>query len=89
MLIFVLFSPCIVNNYGFLAPRNVHVLLIYISPYLAPTFFGWSPSSESSNPNSLKLTATNIYIFNVLLTVDLSIFILVINQPDAQNFVLQ
>jgi len=34
--------------------KNAHILLIYISPYLAPTgFFGWSPSSENSQPNSL------------------------------------
>ena len=28
-----------------------------------------------------------IYFFNVLLTVHLSIFIIVINQPDAQNVI--
>jgi len=32
---------------------------------------------------------TSTYCFDVLLTVHLSIFILVINQLDAQNFVLQ
>jgi len=34
-------------------------------------------------------TAVNYTFFDVLLTVHVSIFILVINQLDAQNFVLQ
>ena len=37
----------------------------------------------------LQLCFTQSKNFDVLLTVHLSIFILVINQPDAQNFVLQ
>jgi len=38
---------------------DAHIILIYISPYLAPTSFGWLPSSGSSQPNSLKVTAAN------------------------------
>jgi hypothetical protein len=40
-----------------LVPTDAHVLLIYISPYLAPACFDWSPSLGSLWPNSLKLTA--------------------------------
>jgi len=42
-----------------LVPTNAHIILIYISPYFAPTGFGWLQSSESSKPNSLKLKAIN------------------------------
>jgi hypothetical protein len=56
---FLLFSPCIVNDYYLLVPINAHIMPIYISPYLAATCFGWSPSSGSSLPNGLKLTAIN------------------------------
>jgi len=38
---------------------DAHIILTYISPYLAPTSFGWLPSSGSSQPNSLKVTAAN------------------------------
>jgi len=31
----------------------------------------------------------NLFLFDVVLTVHLSIFISVINQPDAKNFILQ
>jgi len=36
-----------VNDYSHLVPTNARILLIYVSPYLAPTFFGWLPSSGS------------------------------------------
>jgi hypothetical protein len=56
---FVLFSPWTVNHYNLLVPTNAHNILIYISPHLAATCFGWPPSSGSSQPNSLKVTAIN------------------------------
>jgi len=58
-VIFVLFSPCIVNDNSLLVPTNAYIILIYITCYLAPTCFSWSPFSGSSEPNSLKLTAVN------------------------------
>jgi len=48
-----------VNDYNLLVPTNAHIILLYISLYLAPTCFSWSPSSGSSQPNSLKLSAVN------------------------------
>ena len=56
---FVLFSPCIANHYDLLVPTNAHIILIYVSPHLAATRFDRSPSSGSSQPNNLKVTATN------------------------------
>jgi len=37
----ILFSPCIVNDYNILVPTNAHIILIYISLYLAATRFSW------------------------------------------------
>jgi hypothetical protein len=45
------------SHYSLLVPTNAHIVLIYVSPYLAPRGFDWSPSSGTSQPNSLKLTA--------------------------------
>jgi hypothetical protein len=58
---FVLFSPSTANHYNLLVPTNACTILIilYISPHLAATCFGRSPSSGSSQPDSLKLTAVN------------------------------
>jgi len=56
-----------VNDYYLLISINAHIMLIYISPYLAPTCFSWSPSSGSSWQNSLKLTPINS---NCLITLD-------------------
>ena len=39
-------------HYNLLAPGNVHIIYIYISPYLASTCFGWSPFSGSWQPSS-------------------------------------
>jgi len=47
------------SHYSLLVPTNAHTVLIYIPPFLAPTCFGWLPSSGNSQPNSLKLTAIN------------------------------
>ena len=58
MITFVSFSPCIVSDHKLLVQTKAHTL-IYISPHLAATCFGWSPSSGSSQPNRLKLTAVN------------------------------
>ena len=33
---FVLFPLCIVNDYNLLVPTNPHIIIIYISHYLAP-----------------------------------------------------
>jgi hypothetical protein len=49
-------QPC---HYNLLVPTAAHIILIYISHYLATTCFGWSLSSGSSQPNSLNLTAIN------------------------------
>jgi len=38
---FTLFSPCTVNDYNILILTNAHIILIYISSYLAATRFGW------------------------------------------------
>jgi hypothetical protein len=46
-------------NYCVLVQMDAHIILTYISPYLAPTSFGWLPSSGSSQPNSLKAAAAN------------------------------
>ena len=56
---FVLFFLCFVNDYSLLVPTDAHIVLIYISPYLAYTCFSWSPSSGISQPNSLKTAAVN------------------------------
>jgi len=49
---FVLFVLCFVNDYSLLVPTDAHTALIYISPYLAHTCFGWSSSSGISQSNS-------------------------------------
>jgi hypothetical protein len=51
MCFFLLFLQCIVNDYSILVPAKAHTL-IYISLYLAPIRFSWSPSMGSSQPNS-------------------------------------
>jgi len=48
-----------------------------------------SANSYMFRYQSANLIYIYIYIYNVLLTVHLSTFTLVINQLDAQNFVLQ
>jgi len=58
-LTFLLFVPCTVNDYNVLVPTNAHMVLLYIAPYLAATCFSWSPSSGSSKPSNLNLTAIN------------------------------
>jgi len=45
--------------------------------------------SENSPESMEKVFRQRLHYFDVLLTVHLSIFILVINQLDAQKFVLQ
>ena len=40
--------------FSLLVLTNAHIFVIYISPYVAPMCFGWSPCSGSSKPNSLK-----------------------------------
>jgi len=47
----------ICGYYNLLVPKKIHFLLVHISLYLAPTYFGWSPSLGTSQPNSLKLSA--------------------------------
>ena len=47
------------SNYSLLVQTDAHIILIYISPYLAFTSFGWLSSSGSSQPNSLKVTVVN------------------------------
>jgi len=47
------------NDYSLLVPADAHTALIYISPYLAHTYFSWSPSSGISQQNSLKIAAVN------------------------------
>jgi len=47
------------SYYNLSVSTNAHIIPIYISPLLVPIGFGWSPSSGSSQPNNLKLTATN------------------------------
>ena len=39
-------------QYSLLVPTNAHIILIYISPYRAPTCFGWSPSSVHGKNNA-------------------------------------
>jgi len=39
-----------VNDYSLVVPTSAHIILIYISPYLASTCFGWSPFSGSLQP---------------------------------------
>jgi len=50
LITFVLFSPCTVSDHKLLVLTNAHITLIYISPHLVATCFGWSPSSVSSQP---------------------------------------
>ena len=45
--------------------QNVHIIPIYFSPYLDATCFRWSPSSCSSQPNSLKLTSFIVVSFTI------------------------
>jgi hypothetical protein len=42
----------------YFSAKKCPILLAYIAHYLAPTYFGWSPSLETSQPNTLKLTTT-------------------------------
>ena len=46
-------SPVNVYQFNLLVPTNAPIVLIYISPYLVATCFGWSPSSVHVN-NSKK-----------------------------------
>jgi len=50
------------RSYCVLVQTDAHTILVYISPYLAPTSFSWLPFSGSSQPNSLKVTAANYSI---------------------------
>jgi len=54
----VLLSPFIAIDNNFLVPTNELIVLVYISPCLAPTCFCWSPSSGSSQPN-IRLRCTS------------------------------
>jgi len=51
--------------------------------------YGYIKGETESTIMAAQHQATSINYFDVLLTVHLSIFILVINQLDAQNFVHQ
>jgi hypothetical protein len=42
-----------------LVPKNACIRLIYMSPYLAATCFGWWPFLGSSQLSSSKLTVTS------------------------------
>lgn len=44
---FLYYSVCIVNDHSILVLTNVHIILTYVSPYLAATCFSWLPSSRS------------------------------------------
>ena len=43
-------------QYSLLVPTNAHIILIYISPYRAPTCFGWSSSSVHGKNNAKPLS---------------------------------
>jgi len=55
------FVEILLHYYSPLVPTNVNILLIYIyiSPYLALTYYAGRLRQESSQLNSLKLTTIN------------------------------
>ena len=67
--------------------RHVQFVCVYLVFTLPKYRYFERPVNEAFK--TVKHHKVSVFFFNVLLTVHLSIFILVINQLDAQNFVLQ
>ena len=58
----VLVSPCTVNDYSLLVPKDASIMLIYTSLYLASACFGWSPSLGSFTTKLLKIDSNKLVL---------------------------